>query len=120
MADTIIGAHDDQIDRSYGTPLIGDREDLAYSHGCRAIESLQLGKFGTRNLARQFKEALAIRGISGIDADLQIAQFRAYYWSRMIGLTYGAERQRSRRKAKHLRAVVDRLRDQTGQPALFI
>lgn len=120
MADTVTGSHDDQHHRPIGVPLIGDREDLAYLQGFRLLEALQLGMFGRRWLIRHFKRALAKQGLSDLDAELQAAQFRAYYWIKMVGLTQGDARRVSRKNRKQSVSDVYRLRNKTGQPALFL
>ena len=106
MADTVTGAHKRQISNLFAAPLFGDREDLAYLQGSKVIESLQLGHFGIRQLARQFERALVIRGLSGLDVNMQVAQFQVYYWTMMISLTNGADRRRVRRKVDRLRQFV--------------
>ncbi len=119
MADTVTGASDCQLSNFFATPLFADREDLAYLQGSRAIESLRLGHLGTRQLIRQFKDALSIRGLSDPDVDIQVAQFWVYYWTMNICLTVGAERRTARKQAKRYKQSVDRLRLQIGRPVLF-
>jgi len=114
MADTVTGDHDSQIVMFFATPIFSDREDLAYLQGSRAIKSLRLGPFGIRQLERQFKDALSVRGLSGLDVDVQVARFRVYYWSMIICLTNGTQRQVARKKVKKLRSIVDKLTNQIG------
>ena len=114
MADTVTGAQHSQISNFFASPLFGEREDLAYLQGSRAIKSLRLGPFGMRHLNRQFKRALANHDLSGFDIDLQVAQFLVYYWSMTICLTNGMERQLARKKERKLRSVVNQLRSQIG------
>ena len=114
MADTIAGDHDSQIVMFFATPIFSDREDWAYLQGSRAIKSLRLGPFGRRQLERQFKDALSVRGLSALDADIQVAQFRVYYWSMIICLTNGTQRQLARKKVKKSRSIVDKLTNQIG------
>ena len=119
MADTVTGAQDSQISNFFSGPLFGEREDLAYFQGCRAIKSLRLGPFGMGQLNRQSEQALANHGLSGIGIDLQVAQFQVYYWTMTICLTHGTERQLARKKATKSRSVVSRLRSQIGEHATF-
>ncbi len=114
MANAITGDHDSQIVNFFATPLFGDREDLAYLQGSRAIKSLQLGPLGIRQLERQFKEALSVRGLSGLEGDIHVARFRVYYWSMVICLTNGTQRRLARKKVKKSKLVVEKLTDQTG------
>ena len=114
MADTVTGDHDSQIINFFATPLFGDREDLAYLQGSRGVKSLRLGPFGIRQLERYFKDALSIRGVLDLDVEIQVAQFRVYYWTMTICLTYGTQRQRARKNAQKSRSVVDKLTSQIG------
>ena len=115
MADTVVGIHNSRNVNFFATPLFGDKEDLAYLQGSRAINSLRLSPFGIRKLERHFKDALSIRGLCGLDADIHVAKFRVYYWSVAICKTNGARRQRARRKVKKFRSIVDKLTDQTSR-----
>jgi hypothetical protein len=119
MADTVTGAHDIEVRNFFATPLFCDREDLAYLHGSRVIESMHLGPIGRRQLVRQFKLELENRLLPGLVADMQAAQFGVYYWTMKICLTNGAKRQRARKKVMRLQQSVDRLRVDIGHPVLF-
>lgn len=112
MADTVTSDHDIPIVNFFATPLFSDGEDLAYVQGSRAIKSLRLGRFEIRHLERQFKEALSVRGLSGREADIQVARFRVYYWSMVICLTNGADRWLARKKVMKSRSIVDKLTNQ--------
>ena len=107
MADTLIGVHDCQMKNFFAAPLFSDTEDLAYLQGCLAIKSLRLGPVGTRQLIRQFKEALSIRELSGADVNTQVAKFRVYYWTMMVCSTNCAERRFARKKVERYRQLVD-------------
>ena len=117
MANTVTGHHDSQIDHFFATPLFGDREDLAYLQGSRAIKSHGLGFLGIRQLERQFKDELSVRGLSDLDGDIHVARFRVYYWSMIVCLTNGAHRQLARKKVKKFRSIVDKLAKWTGGQA---
>lgn len=116
MADTVTGAHNSEILNFFATPLFSTREDLAYLHGSRVIQSMQLGPYGRRQLVRRFKLELEIRRLSALDADIQAAQFGVYYWTMITCLTNCAKRQRARKKVTRFRQTADRLRHQVGQP----
>jgi hypothetical protein len=117
MANTVTCHHDGQIVNFFATPLFCDREDLAYLQGSRAIESLGLGFLGIRQLERQFKDALSVRGLSDLDRDVHVARFRVFYWSMMICLTHGAHRKLARKKVNKSKSIVDNLTKQTGGQA---
>lgn len=117
MADTVTGKHDSQIINLFATPLFGDREDLAYLQGSRAIKALDLGPLQIRQLERKFKDALAIHGILGLDGDIHVARFRVYYWSMIVCQTNGTRRQLARKKVKKHRETANRLTDQSGRYA---
>ena len=117
MAKTVTGNHDGQIVNFFATPLFCDRGDLAYLQGSRAIKSLGLGSLGIRQLERQFKDALSVRGLSDLDGDIHVARLRVYYWSMMICLTHGAHRKLARKKVNQSKSIVDKLTNQTGGQA---
>ena len=112
MADTVTGDHDSQIVNFFASPLFGDREDLAYLKGSRAIQSLRLGPFGIRKLERHFKDALSVRGFSALHIDILVARFQVYYWTTIICSTTGKHRQLARKKVKKSRSIVEKLTNQ--------
>lgn len=112
MANTVMGDKGLKIDNFFACPIFSDNEDLAYLQGSRIAKSLRLGHFGMQQMNRRFGQALSNHGLSGMEVDLQMAQFMVYYWSMTICLTYGKDRKRAYKKARKSRSIVEELRRQ--------
>jgi hypothetical protein len=118
MADAIIGAHANDGSNFFAQPLFSSEEDLAYLGGSRAILTMRMGPIRSRQFIRQFKKALAARGVPNIEIDIHVAQFWAYHWSTVICQTNGADRDFARRKVKRYRKTAEQLTERMSNTVI--